>query len=114
MKNKKIFSFILIFLFNLFFYQIALGANIENPLAITEGSAQQIVSRLIETVLLVIGSLAFLVFFVGGVMWITSGGNEDKIKKGSQAMMWAAIGIVVIFSSYAIINLILISLLKTN
>ena len=114
MKIKNILSFIFIFLVAVFFYQTSLAVSLENPIAITEGDVSQMISQIIGIVLLVMGSLAFLVFFVGGVMWITSGGNEDKIKKGSQAMVWATIGIVVIFSSYAIINLILTSLLKTN
>lgn len=114
MKIKNILSFVFIFLVAVFFYQTSLAVSLENPLASSEGNVQLLINQIIKVVLTVIGSLAFLVFFVGGVTWITSGGNEDKIKKGSQAMIWATIGIVVIFSSYAIINLILTSLLKTN
>jgi hypothetical protein len=51
-----------------------------------------------------------MVFVYGGVMWIISGGSAEKITKGTQAMLWAAIGMCIIFASYAIIALILQSI----
>jgi len=58
----------------------------------------------------IVGSVALLVFVYGGFMWLASAGNQDRIKKGTQAMMWAIVGIFIIFSSYAIIVLVLSAL----
>ena len=55
----------------------------------------------------IMGSAALLVFVYGGVMWLISGGNAERVKAGTQAMIWAVIGIIVVFSSYAIISLVL-------
>lgn len=78
---------------------------LDNPIGTT--NITQIMGNLVAQALTVMGSLALVVFIIGGFMWVTSGGNADRVKKGTQAMMWAAIGIIVIFSSYAIIKLVL-------
>lgn len=61
-------------------------------------------ARVIFNIISVIGAIAFLMFMVGGFIWIFSGGNEDQIKKGRDVMLWSAIGLAVIFSGYAIIS----------
>lgn len=64
-------------------------------------------AKLLKGVIGILGSGALLVFVYGGLMWLISGGEEDKIKKGTDAMKWAVIGIFIIFSSYAILNLLI-------
>ncbi len=56
------------------------------------------------------GSLALLFFIYGGIMWVISGGNPDRVKKGLDAIKNAVIGLVIIFTSYMIINFVVTSL----
>jgi uncharacterized membrane protein YjfL (UPF0719 family) len=39
-------------------------------------------------------------------MWLTSGGSPDKIKKGMDVLIWAAIGLIVIFASYTLVEFV--------
>lgn len=55
----------------------------------------------------VAGSLALLFFIYGGIMWLVSAGNPERVKKGTEIIKNAVIGLVIIFSSYMIINSIL-------
>ena len=64
------------------------------------------IGQFINGFLSLFGALSFLMFVYGGFLWITSGGNSDKVKKGKDTIFWAIIAIVVIFSSYAIINFV--------
>lgn len=66
-----------------------------------------IVGGVISKALGIIGSLALVVFVYGGFLWLTSAGNADRVQSGGQAMLWAAIGIFIVFSSYAILSLVL-------
>jgi hypothetical protein len=75
-------------------------------------SPQQLIGRIVGQVVGILGALTFLVFAYGGFMWLTSAGNEEKIASGSQAMLWAVIGLFVIFSSYIIVNVILKSIAR--
>lgn len=59
---------------------------------------------LIRSILLIIGSVTLLMFVWGGFLWLTSAGNEDRVEKGSSTMLWAAIGVFLVFASYLIIN----------
>ena len=34
-------------------------------------------------------------------------GNEQQIKKGKDILMWATLGLVIIFSSYALVKFVL-------
>lgn len=111
--KKNIISIIILILGIVFIPIIVFGADckagtvcLENPLG-EKTDITIIMGNLVATALGIMGSLALLVFIVGGFIWMTAGGSAEKVKKGTQSMMWASIGIVVIFSSYAIIRLVL-------
>jgi len=87
-------------------FSIAWAVELPNPLgSITDPRA--IMGNIIKALLGIVGSLALLVFILGGFTWVTSGGSEDKIKKGKDMVMWAALGLVIIFMSYAIVTFVI-------
>ena len=65
-----------------------------------------IIGRGINIVMGVAGSIAFALFVYAGIMYMFSAGNSDRTKKASETMVWASLGILLIFSSYAIITFI--------
>ncbi len=83
-------------------------AALENPLGETD--IRVIIGRVISALLGFSGALALLMFVWGGITWLTSGGNETRIKKGKDTLLWATIGLVVIFTSYAIVRAIVTAL----
>lgn len=48
--------------------------------------------------------LAFLFLIFGGVKWITSGGDKTGVESARKTITFAIIGLVVVLSSYLIIN----------
>lgn len=66
-----------------------------------------IIGQGIKTILGIIGSVALTVFIYGGFLWLTSGGSETRIKKGKDVILWATLGLVIIFAAYAIVNFFL-------
>jgi len=82
-----------------------IGGTEKNP----EGTVDVpvILGNVLKTALQILGSAALFMFVVGGVLWLTSAGNSERVKKGTQTMVWAAIGVLIIFSSYAILSLVL-------
>ena len=65
-----------------------------------------LIRRIINIVLTVVGGIAVLFLIVGGFWYLTSGGNEEQAEKGKKTIMNALIGIVVIILSYVIVNVI--------
>lgn len=59
------------------------------------------------------GSLTLLFFIYGGMLWITSGGNENQVRKGKDILAGTVIGLVIIFGAYAAITA-LVTVLKSG
>jgi len=109
---KSSFFLIMSVALSFFVYNLVQAVNcednrtcLENP--IKSNTIPEIFGNGIKISTGIMGSLALLVFIYGGAVWLTSAGNPEKVKKGTSAMVWAVLGMVVIFSSYAIINLVL-------
>lgn len=120
-KNSILKTVILFFLFSVqfvFSFPVSVQAQdgktyLVNPLGGTKDSpkgtyeVEKIGSSAITRIMGVLGSITLLVFVAGGVMWLTSGGNQERVQMGSKTMLYAIIGIFVIFASYAILNTII-------
>lgn len=70
----------------------------------------ELINNVIKGLLGVVGAISLLMIVIGGILWMTSGGNSERIKKGKDTLVWAVIGLVVVFLSYAIINFVFQSL----
>lgn len=83
--------------------------NLENPLGGSTGevSVPKIIGNVIKTILSIVGALALAMFIYGGFTWLTSGGSSEKITKGKDILIWATIGLAVIFSSYTLVDFLL-------
>ncbi|PKM91725.1 hypothetical protein CVU82_00770 [Candidatus Falkowbacteria bacterium HGW-Falkowbacteria-1] len=116
---KKIFSYFLLISFfflassSLVFAQAdqnnppaSTAVSLSNPLG-AGATAQSVIGNVISQVLGVVGALALIMFIYGGLTWMTAMGNEQQIKKGKDILMWATLGLVIIFSSYALVKFVL-------
>ena len=83
---------------------------LENPLGPENLTMEQLYGRIIYGFMAGTGALALLMFVIGGFQWLTAAGNAEKIKKGRDTLMWAVLGLVVIFSSYAILRAVFTTL----
>lgn len=76
---------------------------LENPLGTVTNPAE-VIRNVIKAILGLTGVIALVAFVAGGVIWMTSGGNAEKVKKGKDIMVWAVLGLFIIFSSYSILK----------
>ncbi|HPY08401.1 MAG: Mbov_0395 family pilin-like conjugal transfer protein [Patescibacteria group bacterium] len=84
--------------------------RLENPLGQDMDSPQKLIGRIINSVLGIVGSLALLMFVFGGLTWMTSSGNPEKIQKGKNIIVWAAIGLVIVFFAYGITRVLIVGI----
>lgn len=67
-------------------------------------SAFELLISNILVVLTVVAGIAFTLYFLlGGLNWVTSGGDKSKVDKAKGMMTNGAIGIIIIVVSYAIV-----------
>jgi len=71
-----------------------------------------VIGNAIQIVLGIVGSITLVAFVYGGFQWLTSAGNSDKVRSGSETMLYATIGLFIIFGAYAILNTILKGIAK--
>lgn len=83
----------------------AMAIGIDNPLKVND--VPTLIGNVINYVLGIVGSLALVMFIYGGIVWMTAAGNEKSIDKGKNILMWAALGLAVIFLSYALTRFVL-------
>lgn len=76
-----------------------------NPLSTDNPS--EIIATVIRAALGIIGSLTLIAFVAGGLMWVVSAGNAERVKRGLNTMLYAGIGLAVIFTAYAVLQLLL-------
>jgi uncharacterized membrane protein len=65
-----------------------------------------IISMLIKLILVVAALVAFIFLVVGGIKWITSGGDKEQTAKAQGTITAALIGLVIVFSAWAILRLL--------
>jgi len=91
-----------------------LGGTLENIGGYNPGEEGELAGTSINTLfsnifgfLTIVAGLAFLIYFIiGGLNWITAGGNTDKVEKAKKTMTDAAIGLIIITITYAIASIV--------
>ncbi len=78
------------------------AATLQNPLGTTDPN--ELISNIIRVVLGVVAILALVIIVYGGIEILISAGNEDRVKRGRDSLMWAFIGLLIVFGSYGIIQ----------
>ncbi|MFA6322212.1 MAG: hypothetical protein WCX71_01895 [Candidatus Buchananbacteria bacterium] len=64
----------------------------------------QTVINFTQIILALTGSAALLIFVYGGVLWIAAAGKSEIIDKGKQAIIAAAVGLVIVLGSWLVVN----------
>lgn len=93
--------------------QQATQVNLINPIGGSESNTKGdvdinvIVGRVLQQALTILGSIAFVALVVGGAYWLLSAGNAERVKKGTQTMVWAAVGLFIVFAAYGILSVVI-------
>ena len=70
----------------------------------TLNDAMQLGVNVSQLILGIVGSLALLMFIIGGLMFLVSGGNSQTVETGKKILIGAVIGLAIVFASYLIIQ----------
>ena len=79
--------------------------GLPNPLGTSDPAV--IIGRIIRTFTGFAGGIGLMMFVYGGFIWLTSFGNPERIKKGQDLLLWATIGLAIMFSSYIVAKYII-------
>lgn len=77
--------------------------KLDNPLKLST-DIKVIIGTIIKGVLGIMGGLVLLLVVKGGTTWLMAAGNPEKVKEGSQTILWALLGSVITVASYIILS----------
>jgi len=66
----------------------------------------QLISALVGTLLIVAALLAFLYLILGGIKWITSGGDKASMEEARNKITHAIVGLIIVGAAWAIMTLV--------
>lgn len=66
-----------------------------------------LVGNIINFILGFVGTIALILFIYGGFTWMLSAGSPDKVKKGKNIIVWAVIGLFVVFTAYILVRFVI-------
>lgn len=81
--------------------------GIQEPLGLAAVDIRIIVARIIRIALSLIGVVLLCIILYAGYLWMTAGGNDEKILTAKRMMVNAAIGLAIILSAVSIVSYIL-------
>ena len=79
---------------------------------ITQIVTVSILGRGLRAMMGLVGSIALVMFMYGGYVWLTSAGQVDRINKGKDTIIWASVGLVIIFVSTAAVQAVITTLTR--
>lgn len=81
------------------------GGKVASGAGLPKTTLLDYVFNIIKSGLGILAVVALALIIYAGFTILTSAGNEDKIKTGRQILLWAIIGLIIIFSSFSILLL---------
>jgi len=76
----------------------------------TSSSIEGIIGSAITQVLGLVGVIFLVLMIVAGVLWMTAGGNDEKVAKARKIMTGGVVGLVIVFSSLVITRFVFTAL----
>ncbi|HZJ41333.1 MAG TPA: pilin [Candidatus Saccharimonadales bacterium] len=84
------------------------GINaVNNSITLASGDPRVMVGRVIQIILSFLGVIVLGLIIYAGFLWMTSGGEEDKISRAKMIIQNAAIGLAVTLAAWAITTFII-------
>ena len=81
-----------------------INIEIKNPIKTSDFA--KIVENFLLWILSVAGVLTLFMLVLGGIMYMTAGGDEQKVATAKKVVTWTIIGLALILASYSIIKVL--------
>ena len=72
------------------------------------------VMMIVQLMLGFLGIVAIIIILYGGFVWMTAGGNEENVAKAKKIISAGIIGLVIIFTAFAIAQFVISNLMTAT
>ena len=66
--------------------------------------------RITNTILYIVGIIAVIMLIIGGIRYVTSGGDAKKVTDAKNTVLYAIIGLIISLLAFAIVNFVISAL----
>jgi len=81
---------------------------------VTDTSLSETIGGLIRVVLSMAGIVFLALTVYAGILWMTAGGNDERVEKATKIFTRSTIGLILVISSYSLAYFGMMFILKTN
>lgn len=64
------------------------------------------ITNIINIMLFLAGAVAVLMIIIGGIRFVTSGGDAGSVKSAKDTVLYSVIGLIVVILAYAIVSFV--------
>jgi len=82
------------------------------PSPIKFETPEELIGSIFTAILGVVGALALILLALGGIQYMSSGGDKFAVEQARGRITSAIVGLVIVFGAWLVINFILITVLE--
>lgn len=85
------------------------SAGITNPEsgALPSATPDVVIKNIFDLVALIIGAIAALMVVIGGVMWMTAGGDEERAATARKMIISGVVGLIIVGAAVGLVRFVL-------
>ncbi|MFA6588432.1 MAG: pilin [Patescibacteria group bacterium] len=93
---------------------VSFDTTFAGSLGFTSTDLKQTILNVVSFVLGLLGLIAVVMILYGGFIWLTAGGNEDKVGSAKKIISSAIIGLIIVLLAWAIVNFVIKSTVQVT
>ena len=90
------------------------GLNYGTIIGLGTRDVREVVMMIIQIIMGFLGIIAIVIILYGGFVWMTAGGNEDKVATAKKLIIAGLIGLVIILTAFALATFVVNSLVNAT
>lgn len=71
-----------------------------------QNNLKVVITNVVNILLFIVGAVSVIMIVVGGLRYVTSGGDNSAVSGAKNTILYAVVGVVVAFMAYAIVNFV--------
>ena len=79
-----------------------------------DGGQGGIFRTITNVMLFIIGAISVIMLIIGGIRYVLSGGNQEKVAEAKNTILYAIVGVVVAILAFAVVNFVIQSFTDGN
>ncbi|MBI4427351.1 MAG: hypothetical protein HY569_02640 [Candidatus Magasanikbacteria bacterium] len=91
-----------------------LGMEYGKATGLGEADVRFTTARIISAALGLLGTVALVLILYAGFMWMTAGGDDEKVASAKKILYAAVIGLIIILAAYSITRFVMSQLFKAT